>query len=236
MTQNKKVKKVSSNKKKRKFDFTSKVIVFGSLIIIIPFLILGGILISASLNTGKPILGDRFDGDLNPAITSSDLNDVKSSVEAVSSVESAQVNLKTSTLRVTVDVSDTMSEEDMILKLDEIYNAVLSKLDMATYFTSTSTKRMYDIDVNIHNISLDKSDSEEFILVGRVKNSMMDTYRDQVLSKALDEDLAQELRDDVENRLNPSSTPDDDEMTVGGLDDGNEIEESADPEGEGATE
>lgn len=222
---------MSQNKKKttkRKMDLTGKIILIGGIIILVPILIFGWILISASLSTGKPIFGNRYDGDLDPAITSAEIKTIETSIEGLSGVESASVNLISATLRITVDVEDSANEEVIRTKLDEIYNAVTSTLAVETYFTSTSTMRMYDLEINIHNLPTSESASDSFVLVGRVKNAMMAEYVDQLLSEPNDAELAQELRDDVEARLNPTATPDD-EMTVGGLDDGNEAIPEATP-------
>ncbi len=218
MSQNKK----KTKNKKGKIDTAGKIIIIGGAIIIIPILIFGWILLSASMNTGKPIFGNRFEGDLDPAITSSEVVTIKKNIEGLSGVESASVNLISATMRITVDIIDTATLEEAQAKLDEVYNSVMSTLDVNVYFTSTSTKKMYDLEISVHNLPASESDLENFVLVGRVKTAMMSEYLDQVLSEPNDPELAQELRDDVEARLNPTPTPDEDEMTVGGLDDGNE--------------
>ncbi len=215
-------KKKKTTNKKNKMDVTGKVILIGGAIIVIPILIFGWILISAMMDTGKPIIGNRFSGDLDPAIKSSELSAVETAIEGLPKVESASVNLVSATVRITVDIEDSATQEVAFEVLDEVYNQVLSKLALETYFTSTTSKRMYDLEINVHNLPVAESDSENFVLVGRTKNAMMSSYIDQLLSEPNDAELAQELRDDVELRLNPTPTPDEDEMTVGGLDDGNE--------------
>ncbi|MEG0393164.1 hypothetical protein [Anaerorhabdus sp.] len=228
MSQNRK--KVKSQSK-RKLDRTSKIILIGGALILIPFIIFGFILLSASFNTGKPIFGDRFKGDLNPAITSSNISAIESKIKSQSGVESVNVELASATLRVYVDITDSASSEDANRIADAAYNDVIGVLPEATYFTLQDGKKMYDIEVHVYNLAKDR-DSESFVYVIKNKSSNMATAKNQIVSSPLDAELAQQLRDDVENRNNPTPTPDENEMTVGGADDGTEAE----PEESQATE
>lgn len=181
----------------------SKVRIFifvGIVIILIPFIILGVILIQASMSTGKPILGDRFKNDLNPAITSEQLKEISTKIKGQSNVDSVDVSLKTATLRVYVDVSDTSSEQQVMDMSKSAYQDVISILDVNTYFTQHDGKEMYDIEIHAYN--QDKNTEENFIYVITNKNSSMEKEHSQVVSKALDPELAQQLRDDVLEREN----------------------------------
>lgn len=181
----------------------SKVRIFifvGILIILIPFIILGVILIQASMSTGKPILGDRFKNDLNPAITSEQLKEISTKIKGQSNVDSVDVSLKTATLRVYVDVSDASSEQQVMDMSKSAYQDVISILDVNTYFTQHDGKEMYDIEIHAYN--QDKNTKENFIYVITNKNSSMEKEHSQVVSKALDPELAQQLRDDVLEREN----------------------------------
>jgi len=74
-------------KKSRKKNRRTAIIFWTCLVLILtPFLVLGWILLSAWLDTGSPILGERYDGDLNPAITRSDLDSIASSVRSMPEV------------------------------------------------------------------------------------------------------------------------------------------------------
>ncbi len=222
MTQKKKTVK----KSKRKLDRTSKIILIGSAIIIVPFLIFGFILLSATFNTGKPIFGDRFKGDLDPAITNANMSDISAKIKSESGVEKVDVELASATLRVYVDISDSASKEDATKIANAAYDAVTSVLPAGTYFTLRDNMKMYDLEIHVYNLSKDR-DSDNFVYVIENKSSTMTEPRIQVVSDPLDAELAQQLRDDVENRKNPTPTPDDDEMTVGGAEDGNEAQPDA---------
>ncbi|SJZ33806.1 hypothetical protein [Anaerorhabdus furcosa] len=220
MSQNRKKVK---NQSKRKLDRTSKIILIGGALIVVPFIIFGFILLSASFNTGKPIFGDRFKGDLDPAITSSNISEIESKVKSQSGVEKVSVELSSATLRVYVDITDSASSAEATSIADAVYNDVVSVLPEGTYFKLQDGKKMYDIEVHVYNLAKDR-DSENFVYVIKNKSSNMETARSQVVSDPLDAELAQQLRDDVENRNNPTPTPNDDEMTVGGADDGTEAQ------------
>lgn len=194
---------MSQTKKSKPKMRRSKVRIFifvGILIILIPFIILGVILIQASMSTGKPILGDRFKNDLNPAITSEQLKEISTKIKGQSNVDSVDVSLKTATLRVYVDVSDTSSEQQVMDMSKSAYQDVISILDVNTYFTQHDGKEMYDIEIHAYN--QDKNTEENFIYVITNKNSSMEKEHSQVVSKALDPELAQQLRDDVLEREN----------------------------------
>ena len=86
--------------KKKELDRSTVILITGLVLIAIPCLILGWILISASLDTGTPILGDRFQGDLDPAITSEQISQIETQVASEGSVDSVTVELATATLRI----------------------------------------------------------------------------------------------------------------------------------------
>lgn len=223
MSQNKKVKK-TSKKSKRKLDRTSKIILIGGSVILIPFIIFGLILLSATFNTGKPIFGDRFKGDLDPAITKANISDLESKVKSESGVDKVDIELSSATLRVYVDVTDSTSEEEAQRIADATYEKVISVLPAGSYFTSNSGKKMYDLEIHVYNLDKDR-ESDSYVYVIKTKNSTMESPINQVVSKPIDAELAQELRDDVENRKNPTPTPNEDEMTVGGSEDENAASE-----------
>lgn len=149
----------------------------------------GGILISAALESGKPVDGNRFKGDLNPAITSSNTSSIKNSIEALSGVEKCDIELTSAQYRVNVDTVDTLTDKQIEDLCVDIYNIVNKELPMATYFTASSSEKMYDLAVNVYN----KIDDDNIYYI-LTKNSKMDTYSVQCVSSAVDEELASDLR------------------------------------------
>jgi copper chaperone CopZ len=187
-------------------------------LIALPFCVLAWLLISSALDTGTPILGDRYKGDLDPSITKTQISQVETAVKNVSGVEKCTVDLATATLRVYAKVADDATEDTAKAAADSAYDAVTSVLDPATYFTQSDGKKMYDLEVHVYNLDKDR-DSDSFVYVIKLKTSSMTDPSEQTVSTPIDADLAQQLRDDVTNRSNPSATPqasDNGEITLGG--------------------
>ena len=189
--------------KRRSLSVSSIILIFGSLLIITPFIVLGWILLSASLDTGTPILGDRYVGDLDPAISKSDISNVKKSVDGINGVESSFVELATATLRVYVDVEDSYSDTQASDVAKSAYDSVVGVLDVNKYFTQTDSKKMYDLEIHVYNLKKNR-DQDNFSYVILTKTSSMSDSKIQVVSTPIDAELAQQLRDDVEARNNPT--------------------------------
>lgn len=196
-------KKEKQVKGKKKLSKGALVLIISLIIILIPCLIFGGILISAALESGKPVDGNRFKGDLNPAITSSNTSNIEKDVEALSGVEKCDIELTSAQYRVNVDTVDTLTDKQIEDLCVDIYNIVNKELPMATYFTASSSEKMYDLAVNVYN----KIDDDNIYYI-LTKNSKMDTYSVQCVSSAVDEELASDLRG--ENDIEEPTEKDDD--------------------------
>ncbi len=186
------------------------------LLILAPFLVLGWILLSAWLDTGSPILGERYAGDLDPAITKSHLDEIRSTVNRMPGIDNVEVDLATATLRVYADVDDNANVEAERVTVEEIYSAVTNVLDPSVYFTQSGTKKMYDLEIHVYNLAKNR-DSDEFAYLIETKTSSMDEPVLNIVSEPIDAALAQQLRDNVENRNKPTPEPEETgEITVGG--------------------
>ena len=186
------------------------------LLLLIPVLIFGWILLSAALDTGSPILGDRYKDDLDPAITKAELDQIRNNVGDLSGVEKAEVHMATATLRVYADISDSASIDTAKSTADRVYQTVTAVLDPSVYFTQTDSKKMYDLEVHVYN-KVSEADDDSVVYVVETKTSSMEAPVSQVVSEPIDAELAQQLRDNVENRGKPTPTPDESgEMTLTG--------------------
>ena len=204
--------------KSKKKDKSTIILIVGLVLIAIPCAILGWILISASMDTGKPINGDRFKGDLDPAITKDQLSEIESRIKGENQVEKVTVELTTATLRVYVDAVDSISDEEASALSETAYNDVTAVLNEGPYFTAAGGKKMYDLEVHVYN-NIDKSGAGDYVYVIRSKNSGMEQAATQVVSKPLDAELAQQLRDELAEKRNPTQNKDNgDEEVVGGED------------------
>ncbi|MBR2577525.1 MAG: hypothetical protein IKE38_01215 [Erysipelotrichaceae bacterium] len=188
--------KTANKKTKKKMSKGAIALIIGIVIIAIPVAVFGFIILSAALQTGKPVLGSRFDNDLNPSITSAQTTSIETSVKNLSGVENCKVELESAQYRINVDTSDSMSDEDIKKLTVDVYNIVNSTLPVSTYFTASDTMKMYDLAINVYNF-IDAS-NENMIYYILTKNSKMPAYSLQCVSEAQNEDLAKELRGEVD--------------------------------------
>lgn len=216
MTQ-KRTKRVKRSKQRRKEGRVRFFFWFFLILLLIPVGIFGWLILSAWLDTGSPILGNRYEGDLDPAITKANLDEIESLTKSVNGVEKAQVHLSTATLRVYADINDSASIETAQSTAESVYAKVVSVLDPNVYFTKHDGKKMYDVEVHVYN--KENNDDESMVYVIETKTSSMESPRVQVVSEPIDAELAQQLRDNVENRNKPTPVPEEtNEITVGGED------------------
>lgn len=214
----KKVSKQTKTKKVKKgLRKADIILIIGLVILAIPFLILGWFLVSASLDTGTPIIGDRYENNLDPAITRSQLDEIETKVASLSGVEEVTVDMPTATLRVNVDISDSASTDEALAMASDAYNVVISVLDENTYFSQSNGMKMYDCEVHVYNVP-DGSEVDNFVYVIQLKTSNMESATQQVVSEPVNAELAQQLRDELENQNNPQPTQESGDITVGGGD------------------
>lgn len=184
--------KIKNKRSKRHLSKSGIFLIVGLIIILVPCLIFGGILLHAAINTGSPIFGDRYKGDLDPAITDGDINNLKESVSALDGVQSVEITLISGQLRVNVDTNDELTSEEIGALLPEIYKLVDEKLPITTYFTSSEDRKMYDLAFNAYNFIDAENDGMIYYIL--TKNAMMEEYSVQLVSEPIDADLASDLR------------------------------------------
>lgn len=166
-------------------------------IILIPCLLFGWILLSAMQDTGTPIVGNRFQGDLNPAIEEAQITTLHDKISALDGVEDCSVNLIVATMRVTVNAVDTLDQKEISALSEQVYQTVAEVLPIEKYFTLIDTQKQYDLEVNVYN---DLTLEDDFIMYNLLKNSAMEKYILQDVSTPLNPELAQDLRDYVIER------------------------------------
>ena len=192
----KNMKKTKKTKNSDKLGF-NWVLFVCMIIIAIPCGVFLWILLSAMQDTGTPILGNRFLGDLDPAIETAQVETIQGKIAALDGVEDCDVNLIVATMRIHVDADDSLTNENVAVLASQVYEVVNEVLPVETYFTLVDDQKQYDLEINVYNdLSLD----DGFIMYNIVKNSAMETYRLQDVSTPIDADLAQDLRDYVVER------------------------------------
>ena len=197
----KKKKQVSPAKKitRRKNHLTAIVFWICLILVLAPFCVLGWMLLSSYLDSSSPVFGNRYEGDLDPAITSEQMAEVEERTAALEGVEAANVEMATATLRVYADIPDDAGCDTAKSVTDEIYTIVSEVLDPSVYFTQADGKKMYDLEIHVYNLTEDR-DSDAFVYVIGTKTSSMDAMSKQVVSEPVDAALAQSLRDAVTAR------------------------------------
>ncbi len=198
----KKVKEAAAKKaagKKRNLHTTGFIFWICLILIAAPIGVLGWILLSSMMDTGSPVLGNRYEGDLDPAITKEQMTQIESAVGALEGVEKSSVQMVTATMRVYIDVPDDWGIDAVKGKADEVYNTVAGILDPAVYFTQADGRKMYDIEIHAYNLAENRED-ESFVYVIENKTSSMSAPISSVVSEPLDAELAQRLRDEAAER------------------------------------
>lgn len=182
----------TKKRRKRKMKKHSTLLWVGIAVAIIPCVLIGYILFSAIVDTGKPIFGKRFENDLNPAITEEQINSIEYNVKLIENVENVSASLTASTLRLIVDMNDALTVEDattMGAKASEILNEVLP---LDTYFTQYGTKKMYDFEIYV----VDKRPSDTVspsINVLVHKSGGMEKAETRVLSESVNPEFVEQL-------------------------------------------
>ena len=190
------VNKTKVTRQKKRLSKSALVLIIGILIIAIPIAIFLAILGISALQTGSPRLGSRFNNDLNPEISNSQVEALTSELKAMSSVEEVEVILAQGQLRIFVDTDDNMSDEQFDSLLTSVYSKVNSSLPIDTYFTATDTEKMYDLAINVYTKAqasdLDADSSRKYKLLH--KNSKEDTYQIDDLANPKNPELAAQLQ------------------------------------------
>lgn len=196
---------MTHRQKVKKLYKGDKILWAGLIFFSIPVLVLIVILIQSSLGTGKVIDGSRFKNDLSPEITQALIQETQTDLEGLDKVNMVSLNLKAATLMIEVKLDSTLKNEDFVKKATEIVNTIDVNLPINTYFTSTDTMKMYDLQVDLYNTVSETDSTVQFHTI-LIKNGNMLEWSIQDVSTALNEELAQQLRDAVEAKNNPTET------------------------------
>ena len=188
----KKVKKTKDGKPKQ-----NHILVWiAAAVVLIPTIFVGVVVMTSTENQGEPVTGVRFsEEDLNPAITEEQITQVQEAM-TFDYVESVEVNLKSATLRVNINLEDQVDEADQDLVeniAQDAYDAVNEILPIDTYFSQKEDGKMYDLSINVYNYSsFDEEHTEDhWIYVCLTKTSASQESVVDVPSVARDLDTAE---------------------------------------------
>lgn len=195
--------KTVKKRKHRRLSVASIVLIVGIVVIMIPVFIFGYLLYGATMGTGKPLFGSRFTNDLNPPITAAQVTSVQTAIKELPGVEADTVNLKSATLRISVDTIDTLDEAGVKALTTKIYETIETVVPVATYFIADDAKKMYDLEISVYNLK-DGKDKPNYFYFIITKNAKMLKWEIQEVSIPLNPALAQQLRDALNK---PAATP-----------------------------
>lgn len=204
------VKTEKVKKPKKRLSKSAIVLIVGLIIIAVPVIVFLAILGISALQTGTPREGSRFENDLSPEISKDQISSLESDLKSLSNIESVEVVLSQGQVRIFIDTNDNLNEEQIDSMLVNAYNKVNSALPINTYFSATSTSKMYDLQINIYT---SPEASEIGIENGRQykllhKNSTESQYGIDDLAHPKNPALAAELEG-----LTPSSSEQESEST-----------------------
>ncbi len=178
-------------------------------VILIPICYFVYLLWMASQETHTPILGDRIKHTIQFAIDEDQLRIIERNVEELPGVENVKVNLIVETVRIDVDTSNELKEDDLLKINEDIYGIVNDIVPIDKYFSQHDDYKQYDLEIT----SFTDIKSDECVIVTLNKNSPMEGYRNQVLSVPVSPETRQELIDLNKPEDDPviEPRPDDDE-------------------------
>lgn len=194
---------IKEKKVKRKLSKPAIILIVGLIVIAIPCIVFASILLVAQLQKNTPRLGDRFNNDLDPAITQEDVAGIQSAMEAIKDVEGVEVSLAQGQLKVFIDTVDTLESTDIDAIIERAYSIVDSKTPISKYFTSTDSQKMYDLQINVYNVTDAEAENREYKLLH--KNAAEKSFAVDDLVHPIDANLASELREENKENLGDSA-------------------------------
>ena len=138
------------------------ILVLVLIILIVPCAILGAILLQSLEDSSKPVVGNRYETSLDPAITEEQLTQIQTALEGFDGVEKIEVNLKTARLAILINTTDEMSQDGVQNIIQQAYSKVNDIVPIGTYFTNkelindttneTTIVKMYDLQIDAYNV------------------------------------------------------------------------------------
>ena len=174
-------------------------------LVLLPFAVLGWILIMpAARDTHTPVLGNRYKGDLDPAITTEEIKEIDTNVAAADGVES-----EFSSLRQPVDAARVYAKvaDDATADTAQPQHRIFIRLFhrpwiLPSTLPKSDGKKMYDLEIHVYNYKEDTRDrsADSFVYVIGTKTSSMTDPLYETVSRAKSPELAAKLEQDVVDR------------------------------------
>jgi hypothetical protein len=163
-------------------------------ILAIPTCYVGYTLLVAQKGQDQPVVGVRYKYELDPEIDDSQFDVLQENLEGIERVEAVEINLKSSTLRISIDIQDDSTEKQTKAVLEEAYKQVDAIYPIDTYFTNTEGNKMYDMEIDAYTFIPDDEHSvDDQVYVKLVKSAAMSKPNYDYMSKAKDADLVKQI-------------------------------------------
>lgn len=185
-------KEKGTQKKKKGFLESNWILRVTLAIIAIPIVIIAFMLLTSVESSGEPVVGNRFENQLNPAIKDSQVKQIKDSI-VYEGMDGVEVNLKSATLRISVDVNNASDQAIIEEIANNVYGKVDSVLPIATYFTNQGKTKMYDLEINVFNFIPDENNPGEKIHAVLHKNASAEAAALDWKSTPKNEDVSNTL-------------------------------------------
>ena len=150
-------------------------------------LFLGYQAVNASLGKGQPVVGSRFNNDLDPVISQDSITKITEDLKAMNGVKDAKIVLKSATLRVYIEI-DTNRDANITANLQNAYDIVTKELKVEDYFSIKGLQKNYDLEIHGYN-QVPSEDNKGYIYGVLVKGSNMLEPSTQILTKPQSQDV-----------------------------------------------
>lgn len=174
-------------KNQRKLRWQYFIIIPAIVIALSAGLFLGYQAVNASLGKGQPVVGSRFDNDLDPAISQDSITKITEDLKAMNGVKDAKIVLKSATLRVYIEI-DTNRDANITANLQNAYDIVTKELKVEDYFSIKGLQKNYDLEIHGYN-QVPSEDNKGYIYGVLVKGSNMLEPSTQILTKPQSQDV-----------------------------------------------
>ena len=180
--------------KKMKRRQGHKLVWFTVILIAIPVVFVLYVLLMSSFGQNKPVTGSRFkNGNLDPQITKNEIGTIQTDLAGIGGVEKVEVILKSATLRISMDCSDSADQEAINAIVEEAYDRVMTTLPEKTYFKNSENSKMYDLEIGGYNYIVDDTHSADNQIYIKITKTGAGSKVVDVLSSPKDEDLVNQI-------------------------------------------
>lgn len=139
---------------------------------------------------GAPVVGNRFNNALDPKIEKEVLIGLKEKLK-LEGVQVVEVNLTSATLRITADLEDQYSLDDVKSKAEELKQIVATDLPFDKYFTNQESTKMYDFELYAYNVlKADEGQTAVHYMIGKTGSG--EEYS-ELISSPKNEKIAEEV-------------------------------------------